>query len=91
MYIKIVVLLSDVYHTYRSNTEEFTGSTPELFLCNSFQLQYNKFTKDLAVKAFQHLPSICYMFFLCIPILVKYKENVVQLKHKHHRTEHIIF
>lgn len=48
-YTKIVVLLCDVYHTYHSNTEEFTGSTPELFLCNSFQLQYIKFTKDLAV------------------------------------------
>ena len=50
MYTKIVVLLCDLYHTYNSNTGEFTGSTPELFLCNSFQLQYNKFTKDLAVK-----------------------------------------
>lgn len=61
-YSKIVVLLCDVYHTYHSNTEEFTGSTSELFLCNSFQLQCNKFTKDLAVKAFWHLLSICYVF-----------------------------
>ena len=86
---KIMVLLCHVYHTYHSNTEEFTGSTPELFLCNSFQLHYNKFTKDLAVKAFWLLPSICHIFFLCIPILVMYKQNV-QLKMKHHRAEHII-
>ena len=85
-----MVLLCYVYHIYHSNAEEFTGRT-ELFLCSSLQLSYNKFTKDLAVKALGHLPKIHYMFFLCIQILVMYKENVVQLKLKLQRAEHIIF